>query len=354
MQSKKILSSLVVCFYLITTALAIFPNQAEALAVPVAPIQLSATSAILMGGARGEVLFSKNPNIKRAPASTTKVLTALVIAENMPLERWVTVPVGAENIQPSKVHLRSGEAFTIRSLLEALLLNSANDAAHTLAIATAGSQSEFAAMMNRKARSLGANTSHFVNPHGLPDPNQYCTSHDLAVIMRAAERNPTLVEIMRKKTDIIYSATGRSIRLKNHNKMLWRDPRDIIGKTGWTRAAKHCFVGRVSHGAKDFVFAVMGSTKAGLWLDIKRLIDSVTGALTYLKNKRSKKVLGPADSDTRKLQAALKKAGVFQGKVDGISGPKTLQTIKAFQTKNGLKADGVLGPKTLKLLKKYF
>ncbi len=315
------------------------------------PISITASSAFMMDGTHGNVLFSKRENLKRQGASTVKVLTALVVVENLSVDKIITVPKGVEAIEPSKIYLKAGEKFSVLSLLKALLLSSANDAAYTLAIATAGSQAKFADMMNARAKRLGARGSRFTCPHGLPDDRQYTTSKDLTLIMREAERNRLLVSIMHRKTDVIYSSGGRKVILRNHNKLLWRDPRDIIGKTGWTRKARHCFVGRVAYGKKTLLFAIMGSLRP--WNDLSTLINAFTGGHQKLQKKQYHEMRWSVH-ERKRIQTALKKFGVYKGAIDGKFGLGTHQGILAFQKRNRLKPDGIVGPKTYQLLKKYF
>jgi D-alanyl-D-alanine carboxypeptidase (penicillin-binding protein 5/6) len=209
------------------------------------PIPISATSAVLMDSSTNQLLYAKNLNMKRAPASTTKLLTALVVLDQLDLNSVVTVPQFAEGVEPSKIHLKWGEKYRTRDLVKATLINSANDAAETLAVAAAGSSPEFANLMNKKARSLGCRDSHFVRASGLPAEDQYSTALDMALIMQAARKNQFLFDTLKTKTTTITSLDGRRIFLKNHNKMLLRGNNEVIGKTGWTRTAKHCFVGQI-------------------------------------------------------------------------------------------------------------
>jgi D-alanyl-D-alanine carboxypeptidase (penicillin-binding protein 5/6) len=305
----------------------------------------------MLDGARGKVLYSKRENRKAQPASTVKVLTALVVAENLPMDKVVTVPDGTVAIPASKINAKPGERYKVKDLLKALLLSSANDAAYTLAIATAGSQAAFCQMMNDRAKRLGAKQSYFTTPHGLPDDRQYTTTKDLALIMREAERNPALVSIMHQKTTVIYSEAGRKIYLRNHNKLLWRDKRDIIGKTGWTRKARHCFVGRIATGGKVLFFAIMGSIRP--WNDLSVLINAFAGKGQKLTRQQYHQgVL--SEADRKKIQGALKKAGFYQGTIDGKFGKGTQRAISKFQKANKLKSDGIIGASTYKALEKYF
>lgn len=133
--------------------------------------------------------------------------------------------------------------------------------------------------------------------------------------------------------------------------MLWRDPRDIIGKTGWTRKAKHCFVGRVNYGRKTYYFAIMGSMS--LWKDLKKLIDAFTGTITQYKRRTYHEKIWSREARKR-IQRALKKGGFYRGAIDGKIGPQSQKAIVKFQKKQGIRADGMAGPSTYKRLKKYF
>lgn len=301
---------------------------------------VTAASVILIDASTNQIVFQKTPNLRRAPASTTKLLTALVAAERMDLNTIVTIPAYVENIPPSKIHLKAGEKYRVRELIRALLINSANDAAEAIAYA-AGGRSKFVGWMNDKVESLGGNNSHFVNPSGLPASGQYSTAADMAKIMDAVQRNPFLVQTLETRTLIIKSFAGRKIFLRNHNRMLWRSSRQVIGKTGWTRLARHCFVGEfVFNNRKHFV-AMLGSH--ALWRDLRTLVDLRFGS-AYREPKKTRKVSGlPAP---RTIQQALRKAGYYKGPVNGKYGPKTRAAVKKFQKANGIKTTGNVGPQT--------
>ena len=128
-------------------------------------------------------------------ASTTKIMTAIVALENSSLDKLVTVAPSAAGVEGSSVYLYAGEEVTMETLLYALMLQSANDAAAAIAYEIAGGIESFADMMNEKAASLGLHDTHFMNPHGLDDENHYTSAHDMALIAQAAFNNPTFVEI---------------------------------------------------------------------------------------------------------------------------------------------------------------
>ena len=168
-------------------------------------LPITAGSALLLDAATQKVIYAKAPHVPHPPASTTKVMTALVVLEKMPLDRKVRIPSWASSIQPSKVYLRPGETYRVRDLVHASLISSANDAAEVLAVEAAGSSAKFAQWMNEKARRIGCRQTHFVNASGLPPGNQYSTAYDLALIMREARKNPFIVDSMSRKYHTIYS-----------------------------------------------------------------------------------------------------------------------------------------------------
>ncbi len=212
-------------------------------------IALSAGSAVLIDASDGTVLFEKNAHERRGMASTTKIMTALVVADTLPPDRVVAIPKEAVNTEGSSVYLTEGELLSVRELLYALLLSSANDAAVALAIAAAGSVEAFAERMNGYAATLGLCNTHFTNPHGLNDENHYTTAYELAVITREAMKNESLREIFASKSATIpHGVTkncpkGDTVRkLYNHNKMLKMYDGAIGVKTGFTKATGRCLV----------------------------------------------------------------------------------------------------------------
>jgi D-alanyl-D-alanine carboxypeptidase (penicillin-binding protein 5/6) len=204
--------------------------------------------------------------------------------------------------------------------------------------------------MNVKARSVGANNSHFVNPSGLPASDHYSTAYDLARIIMAASRYPFMVNTLKIRSTIIYSREGRRIPLNNCNKMLWRTS-GVIGKTGWTRTARHCFAGRVQSGGRVIFVGLMGSERRQyLWSDLRRIESFSTG-----KTLRAITAAPPLSSrkDTLKIQKGLQQAGYFKGRPTGFYGKRTKGSVRNFQKANGLPATGTVGPQTWAKLKAY-
>ena len=292
----------------------------------------------------------QRPHAKRAPASTTKLLTVMVALDHLPLDREVRIPDGMQYIQPSKIGLSTGERFYVRDLVKAALIRSANDAAEALAVLTAGSRSGFAQLMNRKVQSIGASNSRFVNPSGLPASGQYSTAYDLARIIMAASRYPFIVSALKTRSAVIYSRGGRKIFLNNCNKMLWRT-QGVIGKTGWTRAARHCFAGRVQARGQVIFVGLMGSPRRQyLWSDLRRVAAIPSGKVPKPIVSAPKT---PSRQETRKIQKALGRAGYFKGNPTGFYGKRTRASVRSFQKAKGIPVTGTVGPITWKQLKAY-
>lgn len=238
-----------------------------------APPQIFGQCAILFDANTGEVLYKKNDTRRVPIASTQKLLTALLVAKAGNLEGQLVVPPEAPLAEPTKLGLKTGDRYSRLNLLNALLVKSANDTAVALAVDNAGSVPAFAAKMNAEARRLGARSSNFVNPNGLPDPAQYSTARDLACIARAAYRNPALRDIMDRRTYVFTFANGRSTLLTNTNRVLRTYSFCNGMKTGYTNLAGHCLVASGAYGGRDMIAVVLKSNKANVWDDCARLLE---------------------------------------------------------------------------------
>ena len=229
--------------------------------------------AVLVQDARsGETLYEKNADMPRAAASTQKLLTALIVAEDGFLDQTVTVASEDTQAEPVKLNIKPGETYQRIDLLRALLVKSPNDVARCLARDNAGSIELFAAKMNAKARSLGAFHSNFVNPNGLPMPNQYSTARDLSLIARAAYANDTIRSIVCLPQLVFRYANGRTRELKNTNKVLKQLPYCNGMKTGYTEAAGHCLIASGKLPGRDVIVVVLGDSSAGVWRDASALL----------------------------------------------------------------------------------
>src|SRR4030043_1444200 len=230
-------------------------------------------SAVAMDASTGRILYAKNPDLRLAPASTTKLMTAIIAIEKADLSDVVTVSRKASHVSPHKAGFKEGDKVTVRTLLYAALLGSANDAAVALAEAVAGSEGKVVYLMNSKAIAMGLKDTKFINPHGLPGPGQYITAYDLSKIMSYALRYPKLKEIIGTRVAEGSTENGNAFFLKNTNKLLWSDEDLVGGKTGYTRKARHCFVCAAERNKGTVIIALLGSpSRENLWKETEELI----------------------------------------------------------------------------------
>lgn len=238
----------------------------------VSAVENSARSAVVIEAESGSVVYEKNSNERLGPASTTKIMTAVVALENCPIDKIVSVSPSAVGTEGSSAYLYAGERVSMETLLYALMLQSANDAAEAIAYEIAGSIEGFAAMMNEKAAELGLENTHFDNPHGLDGKTHYTSAYDLAMITRYALENETFRKIVSTKRKFVPMESGSAERLfVNHNRLL-SSYNDIIGvKTGFT---KKCGRTLVSAAKKDDVTLICVTLDDGNdWRDHRSMLD---------------------------------------------------------------------------------
>jgi len=245
------------------SALAIYPSTA--------PVTI-ASSAIMVDARTGSIIFFKNPDVRRPVASTQKLLTALLVAEHGGLDSTVRVATADCSVEPTKLGVKPGEVYTKRELLGAMLVHSCNDAAVCLARNDAGSVEAFARLMNAKALSLGAESSHFLNPNGLPKSGQYSTARDMSRIAFAAYHNPTLRQFVRLPGLIFTYSSGRRRFLEPTNKLVTRSTVFNGMKTGYTDASGRCLVSSASDKGREVILVQLGGTHHTLWDDAERLL----------------------------------------------------------------------------------
>lgn len=248
------------------------------------PPQVSAKSAALLDGTTGECLYEKNGDQRALIASTTKIMTGLLVCEAGDLDRTVTVPETAAGTEGSSMYLKSGETLTRRELLYGMMLHSGNDAALTLAISVSGSEAAFVRQMNRRACALNLTQTHFANPHGLDSGENYSTALDLARLAQAALQNEQFRAVVSTKT---ITCAGRT--LTNHNKLLWRYDGCIGVKTGYTRHAGRILVSAAERGGRMLIAVTISDPDD--WRDHVSLLDygfAVLGSDTpvYPQNRR--------------------------------------------------------------------
>ena len=228
---------------------------------------LTSEAAILMDQSTGKILFEKNSTKKMYPASTTKILTAVLTIENVGLDDEVTVSENAVTSIPEgyvTADLQVGEVLTVEQLLEILLLHSANDAAVALAEYVGGTVDSFVSMMNTKVNELGLSSTHFTNPYGKQDPDHYTTAYDLAIIMKYCMDNDEFRKIAGSASCAIPATNMHEPRkYASSNKMI--DPSDenyypsiTAGKTGFTTEAGECFISCSYKNDVELIAVVLG------------------------------------------------------------------------------------------------
>jgi len=234
---------------------------------------INSRAAVVMNASTGAILYAKNPDLRCPPASTTKLMTAIVAIEHAGIHDIVTISRNASRTPPHKVGFKEGDKVTVEELLNAALISSANDAAVALAEEVSGSESRFVQLMNAKAAAIGAYDTRFINANGLPGAGQYTTATDLSKIMGYALRYSKLREIIGTRVSEISTERGKAIFLKNTNKLLWSEDDLVGGKTGYTRKARHCFVCAAERRQDTVIVTVLGSpSREDLWRESASLI----------------------------------------------------------------------------------
>ncbi len=235
---------------------------------------IASQAAAVMDASTGEILYAKNSNRLLPPASTAKLMMAIVVMENANLTDIVTISQKASQAHPVKAGFRKGDKVTIEALLYAALLKSANDAAVALAEAAAGSEECFVSLMNQKAASIGAMNTKFINATGLPGGGQHITAVDLSIMMRYAMNHPRIREILATPAAEVSTEEGKAIFLRNTDTLLRSDEEIIAGKTGYTNTARHCFVFAAERNKKTIIVSLLGSpSRRNLWKEAKELTD---------------------------------------------------------------------------------
>lgn len=233
---------------------------------------VTARGAIIVDADTGAVIWEQNADDPLPPASTTKVMTAVLALQSHRLDQEFMVSSNAAATPPSKIGLRPGQSVALRDLLYAVLLKSANDASVVVAEGVSGSEIGFADQMNLKARVVGATTTNFVNPHGLTEYGHVTTARDLSRIFRYGLGVPGFREVLGTTAAEVFidGPAARLATVRSHNRLLNAPDYQVIGKTGYTRLARRCFVGAAGHGPREVVIAILGSSD--LWGDARRML----------------------------------------------------------------------------------
>ena len=234
----------------------------------------SAQATLLCDAVTGRVLYEKNADEIRAVASTQKLLTGLIIAEEGNLNGNVRVESADAACEPTKLGLRGGDVYKRHDLLRILLVKSMNDVARCLARDSAGSYGEFADKMNAKAREIGMRRSHFKNPNGLTEPGQYSTARDMARLALHAYRNRVVRSIVSTRAITWRTPAGKSLVYENTNKLLKNLGSCNGMKTGYTEASGHCLISSASEGGRQVICVVLGERhRQDIWNDSFRMLN---------------------------------------------------------------------------------
>ena len=258
-----------------TTVTEVAPQAPRSIWPSDAPPILAA-SAILIDARTGRTLYQKNADQPRQVASTQKLLTALIVAEQDPLDEQVSIAREDTVVEPTKLGLRIGESYSRRQLMRAMMVKSANDCAAALARSHSGSTGAFAVEMDRLASRCGATSSHFVNPHGLP-ARQYSTARDMARVAFRAYRNPDLREAMAMRSYCFHYANGKLCFLDPTNRLLLRSPFFNGMKTGYTESAGKCLISSYSKGGRELILVQLGSHAPRIFDDAQRMVAWAEG-----------------------------------------------------------------------------
>jgi D-alanyl-D-alanine carboxypeptidase (penicillin-binding protein 5/6) len=224
------------------------------------PDSIQAVAALLVDAQTGQVLYARNTDRHLLPASTTKLMTALIVYEKLGGMNGSVRIIADDRAEPSNIPVIPGEVISVYDLFHALLIESANDSARALGRAVGGSDEGFVAMMNARARAMGLYNTHFYNPNGLPAPSgtHYTCCADLMKIFAAVLRYPDLREIMSTKEFVIRTRSGTHI-LRNHNRLLGYYPGMGPAKTGWTVASRHTYAASVTRGGRQLLLTLLDS-----------------------------------------------------------------------------------------------
>ena len=257
---------------------------------------------ICMERTTGLVLFEKDAYTKCAMASTTKILTGLIIIENCKLNEEVTISKKAANTGGSTLGISTGQKITVEGLLYGLLLRSGNDTAVALAEHLSGSVEEFSVLMNERARQIGLMNSNFVTPHGLDNEEHYTTAYDLAILTNVALKNETFARIVETKQ--ISVMIGNHQRSLNNTNELLGNVSGVYGvKTGFTGEAGRCLVTACKRNDLDVIIVVLGAdTKSIRGSDTKKMINYVFENFKMVDTKKEMEELFSYFKNNQKIQ----------------------------------------------------
>jgi D-alanyl-D-alanine carboxypeptidase (penicillin-binding protein 5/6) len=228
----------------------------------------------------GEILVAQNEDVPLAPASLTKVMTALLAIESGKMQEVVTIDKYSTTVEPSKAGVKVGEQFLLSDLVTAALIASSNDAAMAVGIYLGGSVQGFAKMMNAKAKEIGMKNTQFTNPCGFDFGENLSTAKDLAILAEYTAKLPYFGDIVQqKKGSITALNTHKTYNFYTHNKMLKLYPQTIGTKTGYTQKAGPCLIARATNGDKDLIMVMLNAQRGQRWSIAKEQFDKQFGYL---------------------------------------------------------------------------
>ena len=234
--------------------------------------EITADSYLLVEKDSFTVIAGKDYHRSLPPASTTKVLTTILALERLDEEQTIVPTKKVLSIPASKLSLFPGRPYKAADLIKGAMVESANDAAYSLSVAIGGSEEKFAEMMNEKAHEIGAFDSNFENASGLYVPGHFTSAYDLALIFRYALENKRFQEIIGTKY-FFFNRGDADVRYMNHNRLLFCFAPSIGGKTGFTHASKHCYVGAFEKEGKTYILSILGSRN--LWTDAVSVLQQI-------------------------------------------------------------------------------
>ncbi len=223
-------------------------------------LEVQAESALIMDAGTGKILWEKDAHTQRYPASTTKIMTALLALERARLDQIISAPKDVDQVGEISIGLKPSEQISIKDLIAATMVKSANDASHALAVHIGGNIQNFSKIMNERAKQLGCKNTHFKNPHGLNEPDHFTTAYDLALITQEAMKIPTFSEMAKAKTYKLTRNDPDSLTtITSKNRWLTLDPTADGVKTGWTIPSGHCYVGSATRKGQRVITIILKS-----------------------------------------------------------------------------------------------
>ncbi len=290
------------------------------LPITASALEVSAKAAVVICGDTGEVLFSKNCDKRLPMASTTKIMTGLLLCEHGNLNREITITAEMVQVEGSSMGLLVGDKVTLRDLLYGLMLASGNDAANTIAIVMAGSTKDFAVLMNNKAKEIGLKNTNFVTPSGLDDENHYTTAYDLALLTKYAMQNNDFAAAVGCKSAVLnYGNPPYRRTLTNHNKLLKMVNGCVGVKTGFTKKSGRCLVSAVKSGGKYVIAVTLNAPND--WQDHKNMLQYGLSKIiqTEITPKKSEYEIPVISGTTESLTVKIKPFLLNSSESEGFS-----------------------------------